>query len=156
MDLLEAKSDDIKTIKNITSEIQELTAEKVKEYYKDFDIGPGTEVCIGWSFIPLKYISEEHGSWMYNEDAILQKIEFGKFHDYELPSEQEVWMIAYGKPKAARDLIQFTVQRELESNDTKIFEVFCRPDVIDLIKEMGFKYQEDDPFGVILFEKSFN
>ena len=156
MDLVEVNSENIKITSKITPIIEKLTAEEAKGHYKEFDIGSGTEICVGWSYIPLKYITNEHGSWIYNGDAILQKIEFGRSHDYEPPSEQEVWMIVYGKPKAARDLIQYTIQKELESKESKFFEVFCRPEVVDLIKEMGFKYYEDERFGVILFEKTLN
>jgi len=156
MDLVIVNSDEIKFIKKISPKVDKLAAKDVKDIYKKFDIGPGDEICIGWSYIPLKYITDDHGSWIYNRDAILQKIEFGKSHDYELPSEKEVWMIVYGKPKAAYELIQYTIQKELESKETKNFEVFCRPELVDLIKEMGFKYYEDEGFGVILFEKAFS
>jgi len=155
MDLVMANSDDIKLSKKITPKIENLTANDVKEIYKEIDIGPGEEVCIGWSFIPLNYLTDEHGSWIYNKEAILQKIEFGRSHDYELPSEQEMWMIVYGKPKAAQDLIQITIEKDLETKETKTFEVFCRPDVVDFLKNLGFKYYDDERFGVILFEKAF-
>ena len=156
MDLLMANSDEIKLSKKITPKIRNLTVHEVKELYKEIDIGPGEEVCIGWSFIPLNHLTDEHGSWTYNKDAILQKIDFGKSHDYELPSEQEVWLIVYGKPKSAQNLIQYTIQKELETRESKSFEVFCRPEVVDLIKDLGFKYYEDERFSVILFEKTFN
>jgi len=156
MDLVMATSDDIKLSKKISPKIEILTAKDVKEIYKEIDIGPGEEVCIGWSFIPLNYLTDEHGSWIYNKDAILQKIEFGKTYDYELPSEQEMWMIIYGKPEAALDLIQFTIEKELETKEPKTFEVFCRPEAVNLIKDLGFKYYGDERFGVILFEKVFN
>jgi RimJ/RimL family protein N-acetyltransferase len=156
MELVKANSDNIKLSKKISPKVNILTAKDVKKIYKDFDIGPGDEICIGWSYIPLKYITDDHGTWIYNRDAILQKIEFERFYDHEIPSEQEVWMIVYGKPKAARELIQFTIQKETEYKGTKIFEVFCRPDVVNLIKEMGFKYYEDERSSVILFEKVFN
>jgi RimJ/RimL family protein N-acetyltransferase len=156
MDLLMTNSDEIKLSKKITPKIENLTANEVKEIYKEIDIGPGEEVCIGWSFIPLDYLTDEHGSWIYTKDAILQKIEFGRSHDYELPSEQELWLIVYGKPKAAQNLIQYTIQKELETKESKSFEVFCRLEVVDLIKDLGFKYYEDKRFGVILFEKTFN
>ncbi len=154
MDLVEAKSTDIDIKGKITAQIQKLTAEEAKEFYKDFDIGPGNEICIGWSFIPLENISEKHGSWIYNKDAILQKITFGSSVDYESPSEQEIWMIVYGKPKATLELIQYSIQKELESKKSKIFEIFCRVNTVDLLKEIGFKYYEDERFGVLLFEKS--
>ena len=139
----------------LTSEMV-LTSRPFQMSLLGLGIGQGDEVCMGWSYIPLKYISEEHGSWIYNKEAILQKVEFGRSHDYELPSEQELWMIVYGMPKAARELIQYTIQKETESEEPIFFEMFCKPDVVDLIKKMGFKYPEDDRFGVILFEKALN
>ncbi len=154
MDLVVANSDNIKKIKKIAPKFEEILAKDARKFYKEFDIGPGDEICIGWSYIPLKYITDEHGSWLYNKDAILQKIEFGRSHNYELPSEQEVWMIVYGKPKAVRDLIQYTIQKELETQESIIFEIFCRSDVVELLKKLGFTYYEDERFGVILFEKS--
>ncbi|MFX0023096.1 MAG: GNAT family N-acetyltransferase [Candidatus Hermodarchaeota archaeon] len=156
MDLVIVKSDEIKLSEKIDLNINELTAEKARKKYKEFDIGPGEEICIGWSFIPLKYVTNKHGSWIYNKQAILQKIEFGKSHEYELPSEEEIWMIVYGNPKGACNLILYTIQKELESKKTVNFEVFCKHNVADLIKEMGFHYHEDKRFGVLLFEKAFN
>jgi len=156
MDLVMVNSDDIKLNEKLSLKVDKLTAKEAKEIYKEMDIGPGDEICIGWSYIPLNYITDENGSWIYNRDAILQKIEFGVAYDYELPSEQELWMITYGKPKAARDLIQYTIQKELESEEAKVFEVFCRSDVVELIKEMGFEYHKHERYGVLLFEKALN
>ncbi|NVM35324.1 MAG: GNAT family N-acetyltransferase [Candidatus Lokiarchaeota archaeon] len=156
MDLVMVNSTDIKLPLKIAPKVDKLTVKDLQEIYTKFDIGPGDEICIGWSYIPLKYVTDEHGSWIYNRDAILQKVEFGGSHDHELPSEKEVWMIVYGKSKAAWDLIQYSIQKELESKEVKIFEVFCRSDVVELIKEMGFKYHKDERFGVILFEKALN
>lgn len=153
MDLVIANSDDINISKKMNPKVEELTAIEVKELYNEFDIGPGDEVCIGWSYVPLKYITDEHGSWIYIKNAILQKIEFRRSQSYELPSEQEIWIIVYGKPKATLDLIQYTIKKELETKESKIFMVFCKPDVFYLIKELGFKYDGDERFGVMLFEK---
>ncbi|MFX1554601.1 MAG: GNAT family N-acetyltransferase [Promethearchaeota archaeon] len=153
MDLVIASSDYINITKKIKTKVEEFTVKEAKELYNEFDIGPGDEVCIGWSYVPLKYLTDEHGPWIYNKNAILQKVEFRRSQNYELPSEQEVWIIVYGKPKAARDLIQFTIQKELETKESKLYKVFCKPEVVDLIKEMGFKYREDKRFGVMLFEK---
>jgi len=154
MDLITASSDEIKITKKIAPEFEKILAKDARKFYKEFDIGPGDEICIGWSYIPLKYITDEHGSWVYNKDAILQKIEFGTSHHYEFPSEQEIWMIVYGKPKAARDLIQYTIQNELESKESIVFEIFCKSDVVELLKKIGFIYYKDERFGVVLFEKS--
>ncbi|MFW9818579.1 MAG: GNAT family N-acetyltransferase [Candidatus Thorarchaeota archaeon] len=156
MDLVIVNSDEIKFPNRSVSHIYELAVNNVRKKYKEFDIGPGEEICIGWSFIPLKYINNEHGSWLYNKNAILQKIEFGKSHEYEIPSEEEIWMIVYGNPKAARNLIHYTIQKEFETNGKKRFEVFCTRNIVDQLKEMGFHYHEDKRFGVLLFEKAFN
>lgn len=154
MDLVKVNSDYVKLSNKIPLKVDKFTAKDVRNIYNRFDIGPGDEICIGWSYLPIKYITDEYGSWIYNRDAILHKVEFGKSHDYELPAEQELWMIVYGKPKAAQDLIQFTIQNELETKGTKIFEVFCKPNIVAVIKEMGFEYYKDERFGVILFEKA--
>ncbi len=156
MDLVMAKSDEIKLSEKIEVNIDEFTAKEAIKKYKEFDIGPGEEICIGWSFIPLRYLTNKHGSWIYNKQAILQKIEFGKSHEHELPSEEEIWMIVYGNPKEACDLIQYSIQKELESKKSIEFEIFCKCNVANLIKEMGFHYYEDKRFGVLLFEKAFN
>lgn len=156
IDLVMANSNEIKLSKKTTPKFDNLTAKDVRELYMEFDIGPGDEVCIGWSYIPIKYLKNNHGSWLYNRDAILQKLEFGSSHNKETPSDHEIWMIVYGKPKMARDLIQYVIQNELETQESKIFKVFCKPEVVDLLKEMGFKYPEDERFGVMLFEKILN
>ena len=126
------------------------------EHYKEFDIGPGTEICVGWSYIPLNYLTDKQGFWMYNEDAILLKMEHRNIHNSEVPLENEIWLIPYGKPKAVLDLIQYAVQKELETNESIVFEVFCKSEVADLLKKIGFNPYEDERLCVILFEKILN
>ncbi|MFX0035093.1 MAG: GNAT family N-acetyltransferase [Candidatus Hermodarchaeota archaeon] len=156
MDLVLLKSENVKTLQKVPQKFEELKANDVREIYKNFDSGPGDEICIGWSFIPLKFITDKHGSWIYNKGAILQKIKPGNSQNYELPLEQEIWMIVYGMPSAVRELVEYTIQNELETKKSIIFEVFCKPNVVNLIKEIGFKYPKDKPFSVILFEKNLN
>ncbi|MFX1502609.1 MAG: GNAT family N-acetyltransferase [Promethearchaeota archaeon] len=154
MDLVEAKSEDIKLTTKITPKFKKLTAKQVKDYYREFDIGPGTEICAGWSYIPIKYVTDEQSSWIFNQDAILQKMEHLSFYTHEIPLKNEIWMITYGKPKAALELIQYTIQKEAETDESIIYEVFCKVEVANLLKKIGFSYNEDERFGVILFEKS--
>ncbi|MFX1596180.1 MAG: GNAT family N-acetyltransferase [Promethearchaeota archaeon] len=153
MDLVIVDSEQIKKVKKFTPKFEELKAKDVKKLYKEFDIGPGEEICIGWSYIPLKFITDDHGSWIYNKGAILQKVEPKSSQNYEFPSEQEVWMIVYGIPSVARELIEYTIQKELETKKSKTFEVFSKPNVVNVIKEIGFKYPKENPFSVVLFEK---
>ena len=156
MDLVEAKANYIRISTKITPKFENLRAKHVQEYYKKFDIGPGTEICVGWSYIPLKYMTDEQGLWICNQEAILQKVEYKSYYTHENPLKNEIWLITYGKPKAAFELIQYTIQKELETNKSLIFEVFCKPEVVELIQEMGFEYHENKRFSVILFEKSLN
>ncbi|MFW9894585.1 MAG: GNAT family N-acetyltransferase [Candidatus Thorarchaeota archaeon] len=155
MDLVGANLEDIKLGKIEIQKCEILSVEDVKEIYKRLNIGPGDEICIGWSFIPLNYITEEHGTWLYNKDAILQKIEFNSSHRQESPSEKEVWIIVYGDPKASYNLVKYTLQKEQERNQSKIFEIFCNSDIVNLLGALGFKYHKDERFGVLLFEKVF-
>jgi len=156
MDLVRAKSSDIKIFNRLSTQIKDITIEDAKELLNKFDVAPGDEVCIGWSFVPKSHITKNHGSWIYNGDAILLKIEYDNFSNYGLPLEQEFWLIVYGKPKAARELIQYVIQTKLESQEPKIYEVFCKLEDVDVLKDMGFKYPEGERFGVILFEKNLN
>ncbi|MFX1479146.1 MAG: GNAT family N-acetyltransferase [Promethearchaeota archaeon] len=152
MELIEFNFHNIDLTKRKVSTFENISAKEAKKYYTKFDIGPGPEICIGWSYIPLNFITDKHGSWKYNEDSILLKIEHIASHSSEVPLEKEIWLISYGKPKAALNLILDTIQEEVQLNAD--FQVFCKPEVADLLKRMGFKPYIDPRVCVILFEKS--
>ncbi|MFX1384431.1 MAG: hypothetical protein ACFFBP_18555, partial [Promethearchaeota archaeon] len=154
MELLIANHNEIKIKEKIKSKNQRFTADVARNLYNKFDIGPGEEICIGWSFIPYKYLTDDHGIWICNNDAILLKIDFGSNQDYEQPLEQEIWLIVYGKANAATELIQFILQEELETKDAEHIVIFCNSEIAKHIKKIGFKYPEDKPLGVVLFEKT--
>ncbi|MBA7679609.1 hypothetical protein ES703_87908 [subsurface metagenome] len=50
MNVLDAKRSDINIIKSPPLEVKTVSAEEAKELYKDFDIGPGDEINMGWSY----------------------------------------------------------------------------------------------------------
>ncbi|MFW9864710.1 MAG: GNAT family N-acetyltransferase [Candidatus Thorarchaeota archaeon] len=152
MELIEFSSQNINLTKRKISTFEKMSAKEAKKYYTEFDIGPGTEICIGWSYIPLNFITDTHGSWKYNEDSILLKIEHIISHGSEVPLKNEIWLISYGNAKAALDLILDTIQEEVQLN--AVFQVFCSPEIADLLKRMGFKPYNDPRVCVILFEKS--
>ncbi|MFW9829721.1 MAG: GNAT family N-acetyltransferase [Candidatus Thorarchaeota archaeon] len=154
MELLIAEYSEINIRKKIAIKFQKLTADVARSLYNQFDIGVGDEICIGWSFIPYIYLTDDHGIWIYNKKAILLKIKFGRTQDYEHPSEQEIWLIVYGKSNQAVELIEFTLQKELETKSVKNFAIFCNSEIAELIKKIGFKYPDDEPLSVILFEKT--
>jgi len=154
MNVLDANRNDINITQSPSLEVKMVSAKKAKELYKKFDIGLGDEINMGWSYKSLKFISEDDGEWyVVNSDAILQKIKFKSVSIQENPEEKDVWLIVYGKTKAAFELIQFILQEELKNKETKRFDVFCSPEVASLVESLGFSYYEGEPFGVVLYEK---
>ncbi|MFX1314470.1 MAG: GNAT family N-acetyltransferase [Promethearchaeota archaeon] len=154
MNVLDAERKNIKLSKVPSLKLEKMTLSKAKKLYKNYDIGPGDELCVGWSYIPIKYLSDDESEWyIYNSDAILQKIKFKRIQNKEYPQENEVWLIVYGKPKVAYELIQYILQEELKNRENTYFEIFCHPNVANLIEKIGFFYYEGKPFGVVLFEK---
>ena len=154
MNVLDAERKDIKIKGNLSLSVEKISAKEAIKRYKDFDTNLGEEICMGWTFIPLKYISDEDGEWyLYNSNAILQKVKFKREQIKEGPREYEIWLIVYGKPKIAIKLIQSILKEELKSKDSKFFEIFCHSHIAKKVEKMGFSYYEGEPFGVVLFEK---
>jgi len=157
MNVLDAKRSDINIIKSPPLEVKTVSAEEAKELYKNFDIGPGDEISMGWSYKSLKYISEDDGEWyVVNSDAILQKIKLKSVSIQESPEERDVWVIVYGKTNICFELIKYILQEELKNKESKSLEIFCSPEVATLVESLGFSYYEGEPFGVVLYEKILN
>jgi len=134
-------------------EITQLNAEQAKAEYKNYDIGPGNEINIGWSYIPLEYLKDQGSSWYTYKDAILQKRSFPSQEVGESPGDNEVWLITYGNPINCSFLIKNIILNELKKNSVDYFGVFCNPEVVDIIKQYGFSYWENKTIRVVLFEK---
>jgi len=157
MNVLEAERNNIRLRGDSYLKVEKISAKEARKQYNNFNIGLGDEVCMGWSFVPLNYISDEDGEWyVYNSAAILQKIKFKRIQIKEGPGEYEIWLIVYGKPKIAVKLIQYILQEELNSIKSKYFEIFCHPHIAKKVEKMGFSYYEGEPFGVVLFEKNLS
>ncbi len=155
MNFLESDIKTLKLINKPSSEVENITAKKSLKIYRNIPNGPGDELCVGWSYIPLKlkYFVNKNWSWIRNSGAILQKIEFKRTHFQEDPKNNEIWMIIYGEPTAVRELLQHIIQIDLQTKNFEKFVVFCHPKITAIIKEIGFSYYDDDPSGVLLFEK---
>ncbi len=155
MNILESNIKTLKLINNPPSEVENITAKEALKIYRNIPNGPGDELCVGWSYIPLKleYFVNKNWSWIRNSGAILQKIEFKRTHFQEDPKNNEIWMIVYGKPTAVRELLQHIIQIDLQTKNFEKFVVFCHPEITAIIKEIGFSYYDDDLSGVLLFEK---
>ena len=134
-------------------EITQLNAEKAKEEYKNFDIGPGNEINIGWSYIPSEYIKDQGSLWFTYKDAILQKRGFPSHEIGESPGLDEIWLITYGNPINCSFLIKNVILSTLQGQNVKYFAVFCNPEVVEIIKDYGFSYWENKTIRVVLFEK---
>ena len=159
-ELLECDINDIYIKEYDISVIRQISSEEAKEIYKKMDIGPGDELNIGWSYIPLPNLEDRNSMWVTNLDAILQKIDIRSKVLPEKPRENEVWIVVYGDPEAASQLISYTVDHELNKDEIKIVAVYCKSEAIELVKELGFKNPlwegEDEPIAVVLFEKDLN
>ncbi len=157
MNVLEAKRTDIKPFNTPDIIVRKISAIEAKELYKDFNIGVGNEICMGWNYKPLKYILDEDGEWyVINSKIILQKVKLISIPIRESPEEKEIWMIVYGKPRLAIELIKHILQKEFKYTENKTYVVFCSPDIVNLVENLGFSYDEGEPFAVVLFEKKLN
>ena len=155
MEVLECNINDIKLKKYNFSEIRKISNEKAKEIYKKMDIGPGDELNIGWSYIPLLNLEDKNSLWLTNSEAILQKIDIRSHAQPEKPKENEVWIIVYGDPLAACKLISYTLSFEIKREEIDLVELYCKAEVVKYVKDLGFKDPswEDEPVAVVLYEK---
>ncbi len=158
MEVLECKISKLKLKISDFSQIQKITNEEAKSLYKKMDIGPGDELNIGWSYIPLSNLEDKNSVWLTNSEAILQKIDMRSRAQPENPSENELWIIVYGDPLAACKLISYTLSFEIDKNEIDLVELYCKAEIVEYVKELGFKDPswEDEPVAVVLYEKKLN
>ena len=157
-EVLEGDVSELKLIEYDFSDVRKISCEEAKEIYKTMDIGPGNELNIGWSYIPLPNLEDKSSLWLTNSDAILQKIDIRSKILPEKPRENEVWIIVYGEPKSVSKLISYTITYELNKDGINIISVYCKAGALTNIKEMGFKDPswEEEPVAVVLFEKDLS
>jgi len=155
MEVLECKTSELKLKVSDFSDIRKLTNEEAKTLYKKMDIGPGDELNIGWSYIPLSNLESKNSVWLTNSHAILQKIDVRSPDIPEKPSEKEIWIIVYGDPIAACKLISYTLSFEIDKEKIDLVELYCKAEGVKYVKELGFKDPswEDEPVAVVLYEK---
>lgn len=154
MEVLSCKRDEVKFEKKIFSGIDKISLKEAKQFYRKTEIGPGDEVCIGWSYVPIDYLLEKNSSWIHKNNAILQTIKLSSAAIQEGPDENDLWMITYGDAKDAFDLILYAISNQMEQKSTELFEIFCNSDVVKSVQDIGFSYWENEPIGVVLVEKS--
>jgi GNAT superfamily N-acetyltransferase len=156
MELLLCKEVEIRLQENISyNTIRILSPEKALEVYENINNGPNDEICVGWSYIPkkLKFLKRQKGKWVSNLEAII--------HDKSSPKEKQDkdseiaagWMILYGDPSYAKELLQFSLEKHKNRSKFNSYYLFCHPALLKVVKEFGFHREEDGPEGVILFEK---
>ena len=155
MEVLECKMSELKLSKSDFSQIRKITNEEAKIIYKKMNIGPGDELNIGWSYIPLLNLEDKNSLWLINSEAILQKIDIKSSAQPEKPRENEVWIIVYGDPLDACNLISYTLSFEINRDEIDLVELYCKAEVVKYVKELGFKDPswEDEPVAVVLYEK---
>ncbi|TET01946.1 MAG: GNAT family N-acetyltransferase [Promethearchaeota archaeon] len=158
MEVLECKLSELKLKISDFSQIHKITNEEAKSLYKKMDIGPGEEINIGWSYIPLSSLEDKNSLWITNSEAILQKLDIKSLVQPENPSEKEIWIIVYGDPLAACKLVSYTLNFEIDKDTIDMVELYCRAEVVKYVKDLGFKDPswEDEPVAVVLYEKKLN
>ena len=155
MEVLECKISELNLSKSDFSQIRKISNEEAKNIYKKMDIGPGDELNIGWSYIPLLNLEDKNSLWLTNSEAILQKIDIKSLPQPEKPREDEVWIIVYGDPLATCKLISYTLYFEINKDVIDLVELYCKAEIVKYVKELGFKDPswEDEPVAVVLYEK---
>ena len=155
MEVLECDVIKLKLKKYKFSDILKISNEEAKKVYQRMDIGPGDEINIGWSYIPLSSLEDKNSVWLTNSQAILQKRDMGSRDLPEKPSEREIWIIVYGTPEAILDLIFYTLSFEIDKNEIDLVELYCKAEVVKYVKELGFEDPswEEEPVAVVLYEK---
>ena len=159
MEVLECEVNKLQPRENDFSDIREISNEEAKKAYSRMDIGPGEEINIGWSYIPLSSLEDENSLWLTNSEAILQKIDIQSHTQPENPRENEVWIIVYGDPLAVCKLISYTFSFEIDKNKVDLVYIYCKAEVVKYVKELGFKdpsWEEEKPVAVVLYEKKLS
>lgn len=157
MEVLECKINEFKESRSEISEITKINNEEAKQIYKKMDIGPGDELNIGWSYIPLPYLEDNDSLWLTNSKAILQKIDIGNTAQPEKPRENIVWIIVYGDPLAICSLLSHTLTREINKKEIDLIILYCKAEIVKTVKQLGFKeVWEETPVAVVLYEKKLH
>jgi len=157
MEVLECKINEFKESRSEISEITKINNEEAKQIYKKMDIGPGDELNIGWSYIPLPYLEDNDSLWLTNSKAILQKIDIGNTAQPEKPRENIVWIIVYGDPLAICSLLSHTLTREINKKEIDLIILYCKAEIVKTVKQLGFKeVWEENPVAVVLYEKKLH
>jgi hypothetical protein len=159
-EVLVSKLDRVKIQDHELPKFNKISAKEALEFYKSLEIGPGNEICVGWSYIPLekKHLLNENWSWIRNSEAILQKIKLKSTYLQEGPTENELWMITYGEQTATSNLVLNALNKELKKKKIDEISVFCDLPTVEMVKSMGFAYPnyfggKGERIRVVLFEK---
>ena len=142
---------ELKSVSDI--KIERIDALKAKLLYSTMDIGPGNEICIGWSFIPLDFLSDKEFTWLKHHNSILHTPNSIVDTIYEKPTEDELWMITYGEPIDNKKLIEYLLSSTIQTCQYKVIVAFCQLETANLLHQLGFRYEHENPSSVVLFEK---
>ncbi|MFW9952658.1 MAG: GNAT family N-acetyltransferase, partial [Candidatus Thorarchaeota archaeon] len=135
------------------SKIERIDALRASNLLKTMDIGPGNEICTGWSYTPLEFLSENEFTWLQLHNSVLFAFDSTSNTKCEKPNKDELWMITYGEPAENMELIKYLIIDSIKNCKYKIIVAFCQFETAKLIQILGFKYENNEPYSVILFEK---
>jgi len=155
MELLGCSFKKIKTNSLKSTKMKKISLNQARAFYRNINIGPGHEVCIGWSFVPLNYLTDQNSVWYRNDEAIIQKFEAHNRAFHKDLKNNEIWLIVYGKSEEGFKLVQNLILEEKRTNNTDYY-VFCNPSMVSKVEDIGFSYWDDERVQVVLYEKKIN
>ena len=101
----------------------------------------------------MDFLSDNEFTWLNLHKSILHTPNSITDTIYEKPNVDELWMITYGEPSKNMELIEYLLSITIQHYQYKKIAAFCQLETAKLIHQLGFRYEDNEPSSVILFEK---
>ncbi|MHA1522272.1 MAG: GNAT family N-acetyltransferase [Promethearchaeota archaeon] len=115
------------------------------------------DINLGWTFIPnTEAIFRENAGdfdWYVYKHAFLrvEKPSFDSAH--ESPKNNEVFCTLYGSDPDGHQLLGSFIQKCKKEDRIQKIVMFVQKNLVSVLLEYGFHYEEDHETGILLFEK---
>ncbi len=142
--------------------VRSVEANEMFHFLNSVENGPKKEINMGWNFLPFELShlqkNDKKYEWRCNRDAGIQIRRMKSNNSTGSSPKYEVWLILYGSPEAAREILIFELtqlKHELVNSLISV-EIFFPPFLRSAVGGMGFHWVEfPHPSGIVLYEKKF-
>ncbi|MBD3196256.1 MAG: GNAT family N-acetyltransferase [Candidatus Lokiarchaeota archaeon] len=136
--------------------VKKLDLETALSKYREILPEKQSEICIGWSYIPLrlKHLKSNEWRWISMNDGILHEISKKRKNHIEGTEKSEIWFITYGNVSSVEKLVKFAINDVKNREIINELDIFCEEKHLSSVKKLGFKFWEDTRVKVVLFEKN--